>query len=197
MKETAAWHVASPSVAALSSDWDLGYTEDRSLGNEQTPVNTVKNDDAKEDHTVKNNNKSRLIRFIIYWISLGIFLDIAIFYARYSRSNPNHDEFHAAIMMLSFLSAFGMDLWFIITSYKELFSGNLEADIYFYLICASNLLALPQLGRLFLTPSVRQLDQVQNERPKSRSKLSNNEKNTQIPRHPDLHHGKSQVLLPA
>jgi len=144
-KRLSGWQVAAPNSVVLSGDWDLGYSDDRSLTRVESSQKHVKEEADNKNSTIKDNQKSRLIRFIIYWIALGVFLDIAIYYARFARTNPNHDEFHAAIMMLSFLTALGMDIWFIVTSYKELFSGNLQADIYFYLICASNILALPQL----------------------------------------------------
>lgn len=133
----------------------MGFTEGRALYNLQSPDKAVAADDEKKDNNIKDNQKSRLTRFIIYWIALGVFLDIAIYYARFRRTDSSHDEFHAAIMMLSFLTALGMDIWFLVTNYSRLFKGDFNVEIYFYLICASNVLALPQLGRLRSDSSVR------------------------------------------
>ena len=100
------------------------------------------------EENMADTKGERIARLVIYWIGFGIFIDLAIFLAGYNRSNESHDEFHAALMLLTFLSAAGMDIWFVAREYPRFFKGSQLHDIYFILICAVNLYALPQLGRL-------------------------------------------------
>lgn len=100
-----------------------------------------------EESPNKIKKGERLTRYVIYWITLGFFLDLAIYFARFDRTNSNHDEFHAALMILCFLAGLSMDIWFLIRQYGMLFNGILTYDIYFGLICATNVFAIPQLSR--------------------------------------------------
>lgn len=84
---------------------------------------------------------------------MGFFLDLAIYYARYDRTNSNHDEFHAALMILCFLAGLSMDIWFIVRQSGMFFKGTLNYDVYFGLICATNAFAIPQLSMLLLPQS--------------------------------------------
>lgn len=145
------WRKTNSKPNQLSTHWSILLDDGRNL--EVTSVglkkpNVQENSQDPQEGMPDPRRTERLIRFIVYWIALGIFLDISIYYARFNRTNTNHDEFHAALMILSFLSALGMDIWFVVRQFGDLFKGNMEIDVYFYLICASNILALPQLGTL-------------------------------------------------
>ena len=113
------------------------------LGNERLGLGIGEAD----EENVADTKGERIARLIIYWVGFGIFIDLAIFLAGYNRSNESHDEFHAALMLLTFLSAAGMDIWFVAREHQRFFTGSQLHDIYFILICAVNLYALPQLGR--------------------------------------------------
>ena len=61
-------------------------------------------------------------------------------------------------MMITFLSAAGMDIWFVAREFSRFFKGYLEFDIYLFLIVLANIHALPQLGNLYPNQSCRKRD---------------------------------------
>ena len=88
-----------------------------------------------------------MTRFVIYWIGVGFFLDLAVYFARFVRHNESHDEFHGALMFLTFASSFGMDLWYVVREKSRLFAGKQDADVHFVLLCVANFMGLCQISR--------------------------------------------------
>lgn len=141
-------------MPSIEFDWDEGASHARWLGKvgiETSEATTPQN--LSEESSSKITPGERLARFIVYWITLGFFLDLAVYFARYDRTNHNHDEFHAALMILCFLAGLSMDIWFIVRQYGMLFQDTLVYNIYFGLICATNLFAIPQLSTPLLLQS--------------------------------------------
>jgi hypothetical protein len=144
------WKAAHSEAVEVQFDWQPDHLpHDRHLKSEAGPVSedpTPKGDGDDSPNKIKKGE--RLTRYVIYWITLGFFLDVAVYFARYDRTNQNHDEFHAALMILCFLAGLSMDIWFVVRQYGMLFNSIMVYDIYFGLICATNAFAIPQLSSL-------------------------------------------------
>ena len=160
--------LANLSLASTSNK----YIQDKQLawvGTQQhSDFAKTNNQNSEEEWTISKNANSlkvstvnqadtrgeRMTRLIIYTICYGLFIELAIFFAKFNRSNESHDEFHAALMLLAFAGGLVVDLWFLFRERSRLFTGMWELDTFFWLICAVNVYALPQLGNLVLTKAL-------------------------------------------
>ena len=95
---------------------------------------------------LKDSKGQRLTRYIVYWIGIGLFIDIALYFARYRRYDESHDETHGALMFLAFGSSTAMDIWFLVKEYHQLFKERIDIDVYFFLICGTTVFSLFQIS---------------------------------------------------
>lgn len=85
---------------------------------------------------------------IIYMIGAGFFIDLGIFFARFNRASESHDEFHAALMVLSIFSGLAMDIWWVIRELGNMFKGNSDVDTYSIFVIAFATLSIPIMSSL-------------------------------------------------
>ena len=95
----------------------------------------------------------RLIQLVIYYITYGIIIEIAICIARYKRADETHDEVHAGLMMSSFAICMGIDIWYVVAVSETLFDDWIKCGN-FILICMINVLVFIQ-GYFGATTRVR------------------------------------------
>lgn len=88
------------------------------------------------------HESERIIRLVIYWLGIGFFLDLGLFFARYNRHNESHDEFHFALMFITIVSGIICDIWFAIRSGKKAFNNGQTYETYFILIIWTTLLGI-------------------------------------------------------
>lgn len=75
------------------------------------------NDDTPEQDT------SRIVRLIFYFVLYGVVLEISLLIARYQRHHDTHDEYHGFLMFIVCVGGLGFDLWYILANLDNLFTG--------------------------------------------------------------------------
>ena len=89
---------------------------------------------------------------IICMIGAGFFVDLGIYFARFNRSNESHDEFHAALMVLTIFSGLAMDIWWAVRESSHLFNGNSDVDNYTIALIVQAALSIPIISKLSSQP---------------------------------------------
>jgi hypothetical protein len=88
------------------------------------------------------HESERIVRLVIYWLGIGFFLDLGLFFARYNRHNESHDEFHFALMFITIVSGIACDIWFAIRAGKKAFNNGPTYETYFILIIWTTFLGI-------------------------------------------------------